>query len=187
MIRAGILALALATGFPLAAQDVVEPLNGNREMAQMFAADQGERKGDIDWDALARHDIERRRRVRELFETGALTSGPDFYAAAFIFQHGREPDDYLLAHAFAVRSLALGLKQAEWIAAASMDRYLLSIGRRQIYGTQYQADREGNGAKQQDFDMELLTDQLQIGTGVNALDRKGKQAGQGQAGREPTE
>lgn len=36
-----------------------------------------------------------------------------------IFQHGEAPDDYVLAHAFAMAAHAGGRPEAAWIAAAT--------------------------------------------------------------------
>ena len=170
MIRPVLFAIMLVLPSALAAQDGATPLDGHREMAEMFAADQADRTGPItDWDTVARADAERRRRTRELFDAGQLITKHDFYAAAFIFQHGDAPEDYLLAHALAVRSLGLGMKDAEWIAAASLDRYLQSIGRNQIYGTQYHVPSD-EPASQGRYDRELLTDQIRTGAGVETLE-----------------
>ena len=168
MIRLAIAALIFAAA-PLAAQDDVSPLDGNAEMAAMFAADQDARKGDVDdWREARKADRQRRERTRELLDAGELTTGPDFYAAAFIFQHGDDPEDYLLAHVLAVRALGLGMKEAEWIAAATLDRYLQSIARDQVYGTQYQS-RAGEEPTQGRYDPDLLTDQLRNGARVETL------------------
>src|SRR5689334_20663257 len=101
------------------------PPADNAEMAAIVAADQAVREGggQVDGQAMVRADAERRQRTRELFDGGALTTANDFFAAAFVFQHGETPEDFLLAHVFAVRSLALGRTDAEWITAASLDRY----------------------------------------------------------------
>lgn len=143
---------------------------GNPEMKAMLEADQAARKGNKidDWQAVAKADAARRVRVRELLDAGKLTTQHDFYAAAFIWQHGDEPEDYLLAHALAVRSLGLGMKEAEWIAAATLDRYLQAIARDQIYGTQY-SWRPDKGATRGKFDPALLPDQIRVGAGVEPL------------------
>ena len=61
-------------------------------MAEIFAADQAIRNGGpIDLQAMGAGDAERRRRTLELLDHGALATGPDFYAAAFVFQHGSRP------------------------------------------------------------------------------------------------
>ncbi len=159
-------ALALAAA-PLAAQ---EPLDGHREMAEIFAADQAARSngGAIDWEVVGREDADRRARVRELLENGGLTTGRDYYAAAFVFQHGSEPADYLLAHALAVRSLALGIEDAEWIAAATLDRYLQTVGAGQIYGTQFRYTPE-TGTTMEPYDRDLLTDGLREAANAHTL------------------
>lgn len=171
-MREFLICLALASATPALADQDARPLDGNREMAEMFAADQEARRSfspDKDWGEIARQDAERRVRTRELLDTGRLTTGPDFYAAAFIFQHGDKPEDYLLAHALAVRALGLGMENAEWIAAATLDRYLHSIDREQIYGTQYRTPRD-EPTTQGRYNRQLLTDQIRTGARVETLE-----------------
>jgi hypothetical protein len=86
---------------------------------------------------MAANDAERRRRAHQLLDAGRLKSASDFHDAAFIFQHGDAPDDYLLAHALAMVAVSKGDPHGRWIAAATLDRYLQSIGRAQVFGTQY--------------------------------------------------
>jgi len=167
VIRAAIVSLLLAAA-PLAAQEPATPPDGNPEMAEIFAADQADREGEIDWTEVSRRDGARRQRTRELLDAGALFSAEDYYGAAFVFQHGGEPEDYLLAHALAVRAAALGHPKAEWIAAATLDRYLQSIARDQIYGTQYKMSPTAP-ASQGRYDRELLSDALRSASGVEPL------------------
>jgi hypothetical protein len=54
-----------------------------------------------------------------------------------VFQHGRDADDYLLAHILAVQAVVKGDASSKWIAAATLDRYLQAIGHPQVFGTQY--------------------------------------------------
>ena len=77
--------------------------------------------------------------ARNLLRRGLVQTGVDNRDAAWLFQHGENPKDYLLAHVLAVRAMALGETTASWIAAATLDRYLQSIGKEQIFGTQYSA------------------------------------------------
>jgi hypothetical protein len=44
--------------------------------------------------------------VRELLDQGKLLTGKDYEHAAGIFQHGAQPDDFLLAHLLAVTAVA---------------------------------------------------------------------------------
>jgi len=146
-------------------------IDGNPEMAAIFAADQAIRSGDgqIDLQKMTAEDAERRQRTRELLEQGALTTAPDFYAAAFIFQHGSKPEEFLLAHVLAVRALGMGMKQAEAIAAATLDRYLQNTGKPQIYGTQFSIPLGGGDATMEPYDKSLLTDALRVAAGAHTL------------------
>ena len=60
-----------------------------------------------------------------------------------ILQQGNEVDDYLLAHEMSVAAVAKGEVDAKWLAAATEDRFLMKIGRKQRFGTQYQPDETG--------------------------------------------
>lgn len=111
----------------------------NVELYEMFQADQNDRRGDIDWDAVAPRDEERRRRAMEMVENDLLSAPDDFVHAAFIFQHGSDSTSYRIAHELASKAVALDSThaRARWIAAATKDRYLQSVGKPQIYGTQF--------------------------------------------------
>lgn len=110
----------------------------NRELYDMFQADQADRRGDIDWEEVTPRDEARRKRAQELIDADLLKAPDDFVHAAFIFQHGADSTSYRLAHELAMAAVALDstYTRARWIAAASLDRYLHSVGRPQIYGTQ---------------------------------------------------
>ncbi len=140
MIRV-VIATALALGFPpaLAANEARDaPIErSNTEIKALFDADQAARMDeDADWEKITREDTARRSRVHAMLSAQELRSAEDYYHAAFIFQHSHDADDYLLAHALAVTAVTKGHKNAPWIAAATLDRYLHAIGKAQIYGTQ---------------------------------------------------
>lgn len=82
----------------------------------------------------------RKAKVRELLAAGELKTGEDFKEAAFIFQHGNNPDDCLFAHVLAMEAVIKGSDSAKWMEAATLDRYLQSIERPQVFGTQYPLD-----------------------------------------------
>jgi len=91
----------------------------------------------LDAATMQKRDAERRKQVRELLAAGKVTTAQDFHDAAFVFQHGSESQDYLLAHILATNAVAKGDSTSRWIAAATLDRYLQSIGQKQVFGTQY--------------------------------------------------
>lgn len=145
----------------------------NSEMAILFEADQEVRRsatpGDYQDQEFIRRMIEedeaRRMQTQELLAAGALSTANDYYRAAFIFQHGGEPDSYLLAHTLAVAATVRGHERAPWIAAATLDRYLQSIGRKQIYGTQYSRP-SGETWTMEPYDRDLIPDPLREALGV---------------------
>ena len=151
-----------------------ETFTSNAEMQAVFAEDQKVRQGwmsgnisDAQWAVISKEDAVRRQRTRRLLAQDQLHTGEDFRAAAFVFQHGDTPDDYLLAHTLAMIAIAKGDNGALWIASATLDRYLQSIHRSQIYGTQYlgKQGRMTQGA----FSSEVISDSLRAELGVPAL------------------
>ncbi|OAN61573.1 hypothetical protein A7X12_23530 [Sphingomonas sp. TDK1] len=148
----------------------------NAEMTAIFTADQAARDNPakIDWEALDRADKERRARTQFLIEKGALDSGDDFYHAAYVFQHGDDPADFLKAHALAIVAVARGKSEATWIAAATLDRYLQNIGQPQIYGTQFRHPPKQKWT-QEPYRRDLLPDAVRKASGVPPLEEQDKQ------------
>lgn len=132
----------------------------NAEMTAIFNADQADRAvPNMNWDAVGPADQKRRERTSALLESGALQSGEDYYHAAFVFQHGSTADDFLKAHLLAMVALARDKPTAAWIAAASLDRYLQTIGRPQVIGTQFQMP-SGSPVTQEPYNRTLISDEL---------------------------
>lgn len=145
------------------------------EMTALFDADQKDRAGKgIDWSVVSLRDAERRQRTQQLLDAGALQSGDDFYHAAFLFQHGGTPEDYLKAHLLAMIAVARGHPSALWIASATLDRYLQSIGKPQILGTQYRLTGKGS-ATQAPYDRSVVSDTLRRALRVPSLAERDKQ------------
>lgn len=156
IVRFATLALLIATpGFAAAA-----PLASNSEMAAIFKADQADRSTPtIDWKVVTPADDKRRTRTQQLLDSGELRTGDDFYDAAFVFQHGAMPNDYMKAHLLAIVAIAKGQPDAPWIAAASLDRYLHAIGKPQILGTQFYG-AGGDRYTQEPYDKTVASDAL---------------------------
>ena len=76
------------------------------------------------------------------------------------------PDDYLMAHTLSMIAVAKGDSSALWIATATLDRYLQSTGKPQIYGTQFKPGKE---ASQEPFNRKLISDSLRHEMGVPSL------------------
>jgi hypothetical protein len=145
----------------------------NPEMQRLFDSDQRARKNFTEFskeaNTIAAGDVERRTETRKLLLNGTLRSGEDYKRAAFIFQHGATADDYLLAHTLAMVAVAKGDQDALWIASASLDRYLHSTGKRQIFGTQIK-EKSDHTATLEPYDRDLVADVLRRELGVQPID-----------------
>jgi hypothetical protein len=117
----------------------------DRELRQLFVEDQAlraeltDRRGLSPWQFLRMvwSDWRRRRRLGRLVQAGALSTAEDYYHAAMLLQHSPRLNDYWRAHQLALRSIERGYRPARWLAAATLDRWLMAQRRPQKYGTQY--------------------------------------------------
>lgn len=115
------------------------------ELQQLVANDQFDRTGKngysvnnyIDWKAVAKRDLMRRKRVKEILAEGHLRSSRDYLAAALIYQHGNTPADYYQAYLWAKKAVELGDNSGKDMVALTIDRYLVSTGRKQLFGSQF--------------------------------------------------
>ncbi len=141
MVKRALLNVALFAAMPLpallSAQLPTVPVN-NAEMTALFNTDQADRTGStINWKDILPRDQARLARTEELLEKGLLITGDDYYHAAYLFQHGDNAESYLKAHILAMIAMKKGYTKAAWIASATLDRYLLNIGKAQVFGTQF--------------------------------------------------
>jgi hypothetical protein len=143
----------------------------NPEMKRIFDADQSDRKSwpNIDWSAVSKADAARRAATMKLLNAGALRSGEDFEWAANVFQHGSDPNDFLLAHTLAIVAIRKGYADGTWIAAATLDRYLQSIKQPQIYGTQF-LNPDNSPTTQEPYNRILISDTIRRLLGVPDLE-----------------
>jgi len=123
-------------------------MQDNEELWQLFQDDQRERTPTddqvVDLSTVTARDIARLKRVKELYREGKIRTGADYFYAALILQHSNDSvEDYLLAHDFCIVSMIKGDSRARWLAAATEDRFLISLGRPQRFGTQYRIDDYG--------------------------------------------
>ena len=189
-MRTLLIAIALTSGFGATAgtasarenaRQAVE--NDNAELAAMFEADQRERQdlmakwstrtaeeNNVAAQQMSANDEQRRADVAAMLTRGEVQTGKDFYHAAFIFQHGGSPESYLRAHTLSMTALAKGYSEASWLSAASLDRYLVNIGQRQIFGTQYVI---ANGVRtQKEMAKGAVSDAERVVLGVDTLEEQ---------------
>jgi len=144
------------------------------ELKSLYEADQSARRtrpnSQAAWDALNAADATRLARVAEIVAAGGLQHTDDYYHAAMVFQHGSTPEDFQKAHAYALKSAELDRhgSRSRWLVCATEDRYLQSIGKPQIWGTQYRED-EKDGWTQEPFDRTQRSDAERHANGVPSL------------------
>ncbi|MGH9834364.1 MAG: hypothetical protein ACREBD_18490 [Blastocatellia bacterium] len=164
-------ATALLVTSSLAAQDPTSagrPVANNPELERIYQEDQAERatKGKKPGPDAAERDRERLKQVAALLDAGAARTADDFFHAAQVYNHGVTAEEILRAHVLAMLAAAKGNTQALFLSAASLDRFLRTIGRPQVFGTQY--NRQGNMATMEPFDRSM-SDALRTAFGVPSL------------------
>lgn len=125
---------------PCVDQPVIQAAR-SKELADLVNADQVEREhfDELSEDekmTLMTNDLIRRKRVGEILGEGCFQSAADYAAASLIYQHGDTPDHYYQAFVWANRAVGLGDDQQKGLVAMTIDRYLISLGHKQLFGTQ---------------------------------------------------
>lgn len=119
--------------------DPEKQLLRSNELQEIVKADQDDRKipGDqIDWNRVSAADEVRAKRVAEIFAEGCFRSSRDYAAAALVFQHGVVPEHYYQAYLWSKKALESGDETQKQMIANAIDRYLISLGYKQIFGAQ---------------------------------------------------
>ena len=73
-----------------------------------------------------------------MLKKGEIRTSDDFYRAAMLFQHRSNFKSYALAVALAAASSHLGEAWGRSLYAMALDRFLLSIGQKQHFGTNFE-------------------------------------------------
>jgi len=131
----------------------------NPELKKMYEEDQNSRKVEkIDWKVLLIQDSTRRVEVSEMIRQNKVLTSMDYFRTAMIYQHGNDSTSYKLAWEYSKKAAAMDSNNisARWLSAASFDRYSLSVGKPQIYGTQFLVI--DNKYYLQDFDTTKVSD-----------------------------
>ena len=112
----------------------------SKRVSELFEEDQAReslaRNGKA-WSAIVVDDRKRQAEISAYLQDGKINSADDLYHAAMIFQHGNCVEHYRLANQLAERAVSKGSKEAKWLYAATLDRYLMKQGKPQKFGTQF--------------------------------------------------
>ncbi|RYZ82365.1 MAG: hypothetical protein EOP04_22185 [Proteobacteria bacterium] len=114
------------------------------ELQQIRADDQhdrawqmkGEQPSETMLIKMGKNDLRHRMRVGEIFGEGCLKSAADYEAAFMAYQHGNTPDQYFQAFIWSRQAQSLGIPNMKGEIAMAIDRYLVSAGHKQLFGTQ---------------------------------------------------
>lgn len=123
-------------------------LKDNEELKKLYEDDVKE-KTDADWSnkevmaKVDKNDRKRKKKVEKIMAEGGLKTAADYHHAAFIFQHGESTADYQKANELAKKGMEMGDERSKWLYAATMDRWLVSQGKPQKYGTQFRKNKSG--------------------------------------------
>ena len=133
----GLLAGYLAGPAPVPA----ESTSPGDQLAYMYKTDQRDRVT-LRWLNTSR-DNARIARVLKLHQAKSDWTPEEMLDAAMVLQHGNDSSHYRIAHELATAACEKGVNTrewprgtAEWLARATYDRWMLSIGKPQAYGTQ---------------------------------------------------
>jgi aminoglycoside phosphotransferase (APT) family kinase protein len=114
------------------------------DLIRLEAADRAENRelaaGTAEYAHLRARDADRRRQVREILRRGGERSPAESYAAAWILNHGDTIEELAEAHALATIAAQNGVREARWLAAATLDRGLMYRGLPQRFGTNFVPD-----------------------------------------------
>ena len=115
-------------------------MKDNKVLQRLFDRDQLEREPK-NYTAnslkVMKNDEKRRKQAMLMLTQRKIKTGRDFYNASMIFQHGQKVADFMRARDLAYKSMGLGHTPARWLFAAATDRFLVSQGKKQKFGTQY--------------------------------------------------
>jgi tetratricopeptide (TPR) repeat protein len=145
-----------------------ETILDNEELIEIFKSDQADRTQHIDWNIIQKNDSLREARVYELLDSNKVRTSTDYNNAALIFHHGEDSVAYGMALKLMKKSIELDSTRNKWLLAVITDRYLLSINKPQVYGTQYKRLEDGTVLREE-MDSTKITDAERIEFGVETL------------------
>jgi hypothetical protein len=133
----------------------IEEFNENNqspetELESLFNDDQADRTNKLrleNEELYLEREKTREVRAREIyqsFQEGTLQLSPlAILHLAWLFHHRGSSEDYKTALELAKEASEQGEDQALWLQAATEDRYLISLGKNQKWGTQFKKDENG--------------------------------------------
>jgi hypothetical protein len=121
------------------------------ELQKLYDEDQSDYRKDIaanpvvpidmkKMEKMGTSDLIRRKRVGEILAEGCFKTASDYKNAAMIYQHGNSPDHFFQAYVWSKKAVELGNTKEKQAVAQAIDRYLVSTGHKQLFGSQLYKD-----------------------------------------------
>ncbi len=154
-----------------------EPKAISQELKEMYESDQDDRKnwrtGGTNWEIVKPRDEVRLKRVEQLYSQRLLQTVDDLMNAAMIYQHGDKTEHYQKAMELAKRAGELGHSEGKTFSALAEDRYLLAIGKAQVWGTQFTRNAADEPWElKEPFDRVAKTDEERKEMGLTDINEK---------------
>ena len=168
MLRLLILIVLTLPAVSKAQTNAVATDKDNAELTKIFTEDQRIRQPKAlgpDEPKIVRTDADRLALVKLMLANDQVNTTADYFHAALVLQHSPNSADYLIAHTLAVLCAADHNGTCLWLSAATLDRYLQSTDKPQIYGTQY-LNFNHPPVTQQPYAIDLISDSIRKRLGV---------------------
>ncbi len=120
------------------------PVTG--ELTSIFKEQEAYRDAKVSSEVINERAVKQRQQIYQFLAQSLLVEPTDLYRAAQVLQSTDTAtckENFLLAYYMCQEAVRKGLDSARYLAATSIDRYLLASGLRQRYATQYGQDRFG--------------------------------------------
>lgn len=146
LLVAGICAAGIVIGLFRPLEQAVLPTGSvGEQLAHAYKTDQADRMTiktylNLFADNMAHRDNVRLEQVQKLYQRNQIIEPIDKFYAAFIFHHSKQTSFFEIAQQLASEAAAVHeLKDnyvVQWLAKATYDRWMVSLGKPQKYGTQ---------------------------------------------------
>jgi len=113
------------------------------QLEQLYLDDKSDRQlfdeGKVSEQQLRQNDAHRQEALNRILPTLVETEIWNCHYACLLLMHSwsDDPATYKLAHDYARKAIKLGSNVTKWLYAASLDRWLVSQGKKQKFGTQF--------------------------------------------------
>jgi len=114
------------------------------DLAEIYESDVADRESSRE--DLSARDLDRRMKLAKIEAKGCLFEQDDYLIAALVYQHGQLTEHYLQAIIYANKAASLkkanlgpygqAFDNTDGLQQVTIDRYLMSLGYKQLFGTQ---------------------------------------------------